>query len=399
MQNEIIKILIVDDEKSILHTLSKAVEIKFPEVSVFTAENGREAWGLINEHHPAIIVSDISMPEMNGLELCRQVRNTPELNDTYFIVLTAVTDVEQRNKLLNEGADDYISKPVVFDSFLARIRSSLRIVTLQNKMKKEKQLLQQMTVELQKDIKDMTMLALKFMETRIPSLYVMLRKVSDASVWIAKNFDSFSDEELRHIEIAAYLSQAGRIYLPDSLLLTPIFINGLPSDPMMNQVPLSGRNIVMSVKRFEHIGDIIYHIYENIDGSGIPDKLQSWQIPMPSRIIRVALDFFEAISINKISALGSIDMLKRDINRLYDGRAVVLMEHYAKDFIKEAQLENEMPLNLSNLKPDMELTRDIVTNNGLKLMSSGAKLNIRIISQLISHNSRDPILGNVYVKK
>jgi len=394
-----ISILVVDDEKAILLTLEKLLVKTFPELKVYTAENGKDAWDIIVAHHPNIVLSDINMPVMDGMQLLIKVRSNPDYNDIVFILLTGNTEVSERIKALDKGADEFITKPVVSVALEARLRSALRIIKLQQQMKEENQLLIELAEELEKDIHDMALLAVKFMQARIPTSQEMLTRVADASVWIAKQLGKFSDDEIRDIEIAAFLSQAGRMTLPDHLLKEPIMLDGKPTDPIMMQVPRAARDIVSGVRRFADIGKILYALYENFDGSGFPQRLQSWQIPFAARIIRVALDYEETKA--RLGKKGSdvINSLKIQANRLYDPRVVFLMEQYIYTYEKELQNPNEVAVLLSDLKEGMVLAREIVTENNMKLLPAGAVLRKPIIDRIIAHNATDPILGNIYVKK
>lgn len=394
-----ISILIADDEKSILMTLEKLVSKTFPEVKVYTANDGREAWDLVNAVHPAIILSDINMPFMDGMQLLIKVRANEDYNDTIFILLTGNTEASERIKALDRGADEFITKPVVSTALEARIRSALRIVRMQHKMREENQLLLELADELEKDVQDMARLSVKFMQARIPTSQDMLTRVANASVWIARQLGKFSDDEIRDIEIAAFLSQAGRMTLPDHLLKEPVMIDGKPTDHLMMQVPSAAREIVSGVRRFTDVGKILFSLYENFDGTGFPQRLQSWQIPFAARIIRVALDYEDIkIRTNK-RATEVMSMLYNFSNRLYDSRVVVLMEHFILSHDKDVQISNEEALLLSDLKEGMILTRDIITEKNLKLLPAGAVLKTAVIQKIIAHNSADPILGNVYIKK
>lgn len=394
-----ISILIVDDEKAILLTLEKLISKTFPELKIYTAENGKDAWDIIVAHHPNIVISDINMPIMDGMQLLIKVRANEEYNDIVFILLTGNTEVSERIKALDKGADEFITKPIVSVALEARIRSALRIVKLQQQMKEENQLLIELAEELEKDIHDMALLAVKFMQARIPTSQEMLSRVADASVWIAKQLGKFTDDEIRDIEIAAFLSQAGRMTLPDHLLKQPIMVDGKPSDPIMMQVPNAAREIVSGVRRFADIGKILYSLYENFDGSGFPQRLQSWQIPFAARIIRVALDYEEMKARTGKKGSEVINLLKTFSNRLYDPRVVVLLEQYIYTHEKDLQNPNEVAVLLSDLKDGMILARDIITENNLKLLPAGAVLKKPIIDRIIAHNATDPILGNIYVKK
>lgn len=397
--NNNIKLLIADDDVSILTTLKKLIENSFSEIEILTAENGNDALSIINDKEPIIVLCDIFMPGPDGFKILEYVRTKTEMNDLYFIMLTAHSDSNQVKKALSMGADDFINKPLVFDIFLARLKSALRIIKLQLKLKEENTLLLDLAEELEQDIQDMTMLALKFMQARIPNSFDTQKRVAEASIWIAKQYGGFKKEELRHLEIAAFLSQAGRIFLPDSLLQKPVMVNGRPTDKLMYQVPISGKDIVASVTRFKDIGKIIYHIYENLDGSGIPEHLKSWQIPFASRIIRVALDYEEEKNLYNNSPEEIIDKMMSVSKRIYDHRVVVLLDHFIKTENRELYNPGEMPVKFTDLKPGMIIARDIFTDKGLKIVPEGFILKDNTINFIISHNANDPILGNIYVKK
>ncbi len=397
--NSKIKLLIADDDESILMTLQKLINNSFSEIDVFTVNNGKDAWDFIINEHPSIVLSDIMMPGYNGFELIQKVRSDENLNDMVFILLTAHADNNQIKKGLSLGADEFISKPLVFDVFIARLKSAVRIMKLQLELKEENNLLIDLADELEQDIQDMTMLALKFMQARIPNSFDTQKRIAEASVWIANQYGGYSKEELRHLEIAAYLSQAGRIFLPDSMLNKPVMSNGRPTSELMYQVPISGKNIVSSVTRFKDVANIIFHIYENLDGSGIPEKLKSWQIPFESRIIRVALDYEEQKNLYDKSPETIISMMLDESKRIYDHRVVVLMEHFIKSENRELYNPNEKPVKLSDLKTGMIIARDIITDKGLKIVPAGFIIKDNTIRFIISHNTNDPILGDVYIKK
>ena len=115
------KILVVDDEETTVDLLSILLEHKgFEVVKAHRAEEGlRKAY----RTHPDLVLLDIMMPDMDGMEVCRRLR---ELSDVPIIFLTAKTDTEDIVKGLELGADDYITKPYDNDELIARIRAHLR---------------------------------------------------------------------------------------------------------------------------------------------------------------------------------------------------------------------------------------------------------------------------------
>ena len=193
-------ILIVDDEKTILYSLQKMISAEFSDIDVILASDGEEAWNKIQNHHPAILISDINMPGMDGKQLLNKVRQNSEFDSVYIVILTAYNEKGTRNELLEIGADDFILKSSEPDDIKYRIRSALRIVKLQEKVIEENEVLQTLAQELESDIEDITMLAVKFMEARIPASLDTLKKIAETSVWIAKAYENYDAETIRNIE-------------------------------------------------------------------------------------------------------------------------------------------------------------------------------------------------------
>ncbi len=117
-----IKILVVDDDSDILKVLS--ANLKLEGYNVVTAENGIDAYNLSMEDPPDLMILDLSLPDFDGIQLCRKLRK--ENNDVPIIILTARDSVSDKVLGLECGADDYIVKPFNFLELNARIKSCLR---------------------------------------------------------------------------------------------------------------------------------------------------------------------------------------------------------------------------------------------------------------------------------
>ncbi len=115
------RILIVDDEPQIGRVMRTGLSTHGFEVRV--AADGEAALDLFNDWHPALVITDLSMPNMGGLEFCRRVRLT---SDVPLIVLSVKSDERIKVEALDAGADDYVTKPFGMDELLARIRAALR---------------------------------------------------------------------------------------------------------------------------------------------------------------------------------------------------------------------------------------------------------------------------------
>lgn len=121
------KVLVVDDEKDIVDILKYNLE-RDNEFEVFTAKDGKEALELA-ENNPDLILLDIMMPELNGFEVCKQLKNNPATSKIPVIFLTAKENEIDEILGLEIGADDYISKPISPRKVLARIKSVIRRTT------------------------------------------------------------------------------------------------------------------------------------------------------------------------------------------------------------------------------------------------------------------------------
>ena len=115
------RILIVDDEPQIGRVMRTSLSTHGFDVRV--AADGVAALDLFNDWHPSLVITDLSMPNMEGLELCRQIRL---ISDVPLMVLSVKSEERVKVEALDAGADDYITKPFGMDELLARIRAALR---------------------------------------------------------------------------------------------------------------------------------------------------------------------------------------------------------------------------------------------------------------------------------
>ncbi len=118
------KILLVDDEPDILDFLS--YNLKKEGYTVFTANNGTEGLEIARREKPHLIVLDVMMPEMDGIETCRQLKEIPELNNSIITFLTARNEEYTQITGFDVGADDFITKPIKPRVFLSRVKALLR---------------------------------------------------------------------------------------------------------------------------------------------------------------------------------------------------------------------------------------------------------------------------------
>ena len=119
------RVLVVDDEPQITRTLRHSLTAH--RYDVRTAADGVSALDTFRDWHPDLIITDLQMPEMDGIEFCREIRKLSQLP---IIVLSVRGDERTKVKALDAGADDYVTKPFGIDELLARVRATLRRVAI-----------------------------------------------------------------------------------------------------------------------------------------------------------------------------------------------------------------------------------------------------------------------------
>ncbi len=136
MDNNNYKILLVDDEQDILEFLG--YNLKKEGFVVFTASNGLEAIKVAKKELPNVIILDVMMPDMDGIETCREIRETPGLKDVMIAFLTARNEDYSQIAGFEVGADDYINKPIKPRVLVSRIKALLRRTKIgQNEMEEK----------------------------------------------------------------------------------------------------------------------------------------------------------------------------------------------------------------------------------------------------------------------
>lgn len=123
------KILVVDDEQAVRDSLRRS--LSFNGYNVVLAEDGIQALEMIDKEQPALVILDVMMPRMDGLEVCRHLRS--EGDDRPILILTARDNVSDRVGGLDAGADDYLAKPFALEELLARVRSLVRRSAVESK--------------------------------------------------------------------------------------------------------------------------------------------------------------------------------------------------------------------------------------------------------------------------
>ncbi|MBF0398905.1 MAG: HD domain-containing protein, partial [Desulfobacterales bacterium] len=223
------------------------------------------------------------------------------------------------------------------------------------------------------------------------------KKVAEISVFIAKELN-LQGEQINKIEIAALLHEIGKLVIPDSLETKSQEEFTPPEKDFMITHPIKGASLLEKFSGFEDIAKIIRHTHENVDGTGIPDRLEGEKIPIGSRIIAVA-NFFDLFVYRKQG--GSIEKaffnLDKHIGVWFDARIVHMLHKYVHTNIKNhAEFVREVKIH--ELERDMIIDSSIITIDGKKLLPAGTKLTQDIINKIANYNKTEPLEETVFVR-
>jgi two-component system cell cycle response regulator len=122
------RILVVDDNPLNVKLLSAKLAREY--YTVLTAENGLQALEVVEKEKPDLVLLDVMMPELDGFETCRRIKGNPVSKNTPVVMVTALSDVQDRVQGLDAGADDFLTKPINDIALMARVRSCLRLKSL-----------------------------------------------------------------------------------------------------------------------------------------------------------------------------------------------------------------------------------------------------------------------------
>lgn len=397
---ENIPFLIVDDDESILTSMKALINKAFPNALVFVASEGLYATDFILNklNSLAIILCDLNLPGLNGLQILEKMRANEKTKDNYFILMTAGSDNETKIKALQKGVDEFITKPFEIIEVISKLRNGHKRVNLISKVQEKEKEIGKLEEEKKQTNNRLKNLLRQFQSIRMPELSNQLKVITEIAIWILTNYSDADQEKMRTIADAASLAFIGKVYLSDKHLSENVSSNGLLKNEIMQSIPSNAKEILSHIGNFEEATKIIYHIYENFDGSGFPEKIKSWQIPLGSRILRVLLDYLEMGGGKIVESTKSIEQLTHECNRIYDFKVVALFDQYFANHLIKSRRSNEMPIRKVELKEGMIISRNVITESGVKLIASGIRLSEESLKKLIEITENDSIIGKIYIR-
>ncbi|MDD5383430.1 MAG: diguanylate cyclase [Gallionella sp.] len=161
------RVLVVEDDRAMLMLLEAMLKAAGHDVLV--ARNGVEAMHIVGQQHPQLVITEWTMPQMDGIALCRKLRESLERRDVYVIILNMQESVDRLVEAFEAGADDYLVKPVAQKVFFARLRAAQRVVQLQEELAFDREQLLRFSKDLAASNERLQRLALTDALTELPN--------------------------------------------------------------------------------------------------------------------------------------------------------------------------------------------------------------------------------------
>lgn len=281
-------ILVVDDSRSMRSMLEDSLVQKGFDVRC--AENGRVALEILGSIRPDAILSDVYMPEMNGLELCETLHGIPAFSDIPFVVMSSENDAKNMSHMMRYGAAAFIIKPFNIEQLMITLNNIFSYEFLILLKEKER-----LDTEQRLLIAGITSLV-NALEARDQYTRGHSDRVSLILAGMVK-FNGGNSYEEERARIAGRLHDIGKIGIRDDVLLKP----GRLTDEEFNHIkghPAIGSSILQNIPSISDIIPVVYSHHERMDGNGYPQGLQGFAIPLWARMTAVA-DTYDALTSNR----------------------------------------------------------------------------------------------------
>jgi len=273
------KVLVVDDYESNRRGLSAL--LKSASYNVVSASNGSDALEIVRREHPDLVVLDVLMPGLSGLDVCRELKRSAE---TCLIPVILVSGAQGRQTVidgLEAGADDFLTKPIDTEELYTRVRSLMRLKRVTDDLESAGSLF--MTLG-------------RIIEARDPYTEGHCERLADYATSLGRQLE-LGAADIDALYRGAFLHDIGKIAVPDRILLKRGRLTK-PEYELMQRHTIIGDELCAAVRSLEAVRPIVRHHHERWDGNGYPDRLAGDAIPLLAQIVSV-VDVFDALTTDR----------------------------------------------------------------------------------------------------
>jgi putative two-component system response regulator len=293
-------VLVADDLASNRELLE---EVLVPQgFKVVAVHDGASALHALATEQIDLVLLDVMMPHQSGFAVCEKIKRDPDTFLIPVILITALSDRQDRIKGIKVGADDFLTRPVDRTELLARVRSLLK--------------LKYRTDELERAESVLFSLA-RSIEGKDPYTHGHCERLVEYSACLGTHM-GLAQDQIVALRRAGVVHDIGKVAVPDAILLKPGRLTA-EEWKLVQQHPVVGERICAPLKSFRLVLPILRHHHEKLDGSGYPDGLRGDAIPITARVLQI-VDVYDALTTARpykpaFSTNDALQTMKQEVER------------------------------------------------------------------------------------
>jgi response regulator RpfG family c-di-GMP phosphodiesterase len=343
---------------------------------------------------PDLLVVSETMGGTDALDVIARLRSDTRFAATRTLVLFAAGSPDRRMECLSRGADDFLTMPVGDAELLARVRAVAVTHRMRETLRNDRVELERLHAALNQSFGQLLDLLVHFIDLMLPGASDRGRRVRELSMKLAARFD-IPVALLGELEIAARLHEVGRALTSASRLKGQD--GPLGADPA--RAALASRALLGQVQGLQGVADVLGSVYENWDGSGVPGHSLQGQIPLRSRILRVAIDFLAAMDAVRGARVAEMLECVGERSGTYYDPLVIAHLHAVMGGGEATPEADRERVAVDHLEVGMVLAEDLFTDSGLKLLARETTLTPATLETILRRHRMEPIVRGAVVKR
>lgn len=386
-----VTVLLACDDSVPMYALAEEMK-QLPNINLTVTQDGENVPDLAMELSADVVICGSTVGETDGLDICRALKADGRTAYSLLLFLTANGYRETKQLALQSGVDAFLSVPLEPEDVSAFLGQAQRFGALREQWLQCESRLKANG----RNVDQVVSLLVNLIDARLPGATFRGEKLASLARMIADKFE-IPKSLLKELDIAARLQEIGKIVNPSAAAyqLAPEYRtarNG-PTYTIVSRAVLSELDFVSGA------AEIVGSMCENWDGTGLPDRLCKGQIPLRSRILRVLVDFLEALADPALPpAADVVSQLADHSGTRYDPLLIVHFRAVIDACTISDQVGDKTRIPVGELSTGMVLADDIFTSSGVKLLAGGAVLTGATLDVIKRRNQVDPVVSGVWIR-